>query len=66
MSPPPAREWAIEQWLGMGHVTLLAGAGGTGEDGRRAGDGDRASRCGRDYLDTVLEAPARAHVGLRG
>jgi hypothetical protein len=28
---PPEREWAIEHWLGMGHVTLLAGGGGTGK-----------------------------------
>jgi AAA domain-containing protein len=28
---PPDREWAIEHWVGMGHVTLLAGAGGSGK-----------------------------------
>jgi AAA domain/Bifunctional DNA primase/polymerase, N-terminal/Primase C terminal 1 (PriCT-1) len=28
---PPERQWAIDHWLGMGHVTLLAGAGGTGK-----------------------------------
>lgn len=28
---PPARDWAIEHWLGMGHVTLLSGSGGIGK-----------------------------------
>lgn len=28
---PPERAWAIEHWLPMGHVTLLAGAGGSGK-----------------------------------
>ncbi len=28
---PPARDWAIDHWLGMGHVTLLAGSGGIGK-----------------------------------
>lgn len=28
---PPDRDWAIEPWLGMRYVTLLAGAGGTGK-----------------------------------
>jgi hypothetical protein len=28
---PPERVWAIEHWLGMGHVTLMAGAAGTGK-----------------------------------
>lgn len=28
---PPARVWAIDYWLGMGHVTLLAGLGGIGK-----------------------------------
>jgi hypothetical protein len=28
---PPPREWAIEHWIGMGHVTLLAGRGGIGK-----------------------------------
>lgn len=27
----PQRAWAIEHWLPMGHVTLLAGGGGTGK-----------------------------------
>ena len=25
---PPLRDWAIDHWVGMGHVTLLAGKGG--------------------------------------
>ncbi len=28
---PPERDWAINGWLGMGHVTLLAGPGGSGK-----------------------------------
>lgn len=28
---PPDREWAIKHWLGMGHVTLLAGPGAIGK-----------------------------------
>jgi len=28
---PPARRWAIEGWLGMGHATLLIGQGGIGK-----------------------------------
>jgi hypothetical protein len=30
---PPVRQWAIEHWLGMGHVTLLSGPGGIGKTG---------------------------------
>lgn len=28
---PPQREWVINEWLGRGHVTLLAGPAGTGK-----------------------------------
>lgn len=28
---PPARHWALEGWLGMGHATLCAGGAGTGK-----------------------------------
>jgi hypothetical protein len=28
---PPKRQWALEGWIGMGHVTLLAGRGGIGK-----------------------------------
>lgn len=55
--PPPAREWAIDHWLGMGHVTLLAGAGGTGKTSVAQAMGSCLA-LGRDYLDTVL-APRR-------
>lgn len=30
-SEPPARNWAIPQWLGLGYMTLLAGPGGVGK-----------------------------------
>ena len=30
-TPPPPREWAIADWVGMGHVTLQAGRGGVGK-----------------------------------
>ena len=28
---PPGRDWVIDHWVGMGHVTLLAGRGGIGK-----------------------------------
>lgn len=28
---PPPREWALDYWLGLGHVTLLAAKGGMGK-----------------------------------
>ena len=28
---PPARRWAINGWLGFGHVTLMVGSGGIGK-----------------------------------
>lgn len=28
---PPERDWAINNWIGMGYVTLLAGPGGSGK-----------------------------------
>lgn len=30
-NPPKPREWAIEHWIGVGHVTLMAGRGGVGK-----------------------------------
>ena len=30
-SEPPERQWAIPGWLGIGYMTLLAGAGGVGK-----------------------------------
>jgi RecA-family ATPase len=47
---PPEREWAINHWLGMGHVTLLAGAGGAGKTSL----GQAMGSClavRREYLD---------------
>jgi hypothetical protein len=57
LAPPPARVWAIDHWLGMGHVTLLAGAGGTGKTSVAQAMGSCLS-LGRDYLDSVI-APRR-------
>lgn len=57
LAPPPARLWAIDHWLGMGHVTLLAGAGGTGKTSVAQAMGSCLA-LGRDYLDTVA-APRR-------
>jgi RecA-family ATPase len=51
---PPERLWAINHWLGMGHVTLLSGAGGTG----KTSVAQALSSClalGHDYLDTVSQ-----------
>lgn len=28
---PPERQWAIQDWLGMGYVTLISGPGGSGK-----------------------------------
>jgi hypothetical protein len=52
---PPPRAWAIDHWLGMGHVTLLAGAGGTG----KTGVAQAMASCialKREYLDWVPQA----------
>lgn len=49
---PPIRSWAIKHWLGMGHVTLLSGAGGTG----KTSIAQAAGACiaiGRDYLGEI-------------
>lgn len=54
---PPVREWAIDHWFGMGHVTLLAGAGGLG----KTSVAQAMASClalHRDYLDNV-PAPRR-------
>lgn len=51
---PQARSWAINQWLGMGHVTLLAGAGGLGKTSVAQALASCVS-LGRDYLDNVAE-----------
>lgn len=52
---PPEREWAIDHWLGMGHVTLLAGAGGLGKTSVAQALGSCVS-LNRDYLDHVGRA----------
>lgn len=50
----PAREWAIEHWFGMGHVTLLAGAGGIGKTAVAQAMGSCLA-LRREYLDWPTE-----------
>lgn len=52
---PPEREWAINHWLGIGHVTLLAGAGGLGKTSVAQVLGSCVA-LGMDYLDHVPQA----------
>lgn len=54
---PPARDWAITGWLGMGHVTLLAALGSMGKSllAQQLGS---ALVLGRDFVDTIT-APRR-------
>jgi hypothetical protein len=49
---PPERSWAIEYWLGMGHVTLMAGDGGSGKTGVAQALGSCLA-LRREYLDWV-------------
>lgn len=49
---PPAREWAIEGWLGRGHVTLLAGPPGAGKTAVCQSIAS-ALRLGRQIIDNV-------------
>jgi 5S rRNA maturation endonuclease (ribonuclease M5) len=49
---PPPREWIINQWFGMGHVTLMAGAGGLGKTSVAQVMASCISQQ-RDYLDDV-------------
>jgi hypothetical protein len=49
---PPIREWAIDHWFGMGHVTLMAGAGGLGKTSVAQAMASCLSTH-RDYLDNV-------------
>lgn len=51
---PPKREWVIEDWIGMGHVTMLAGAGGTGKTNVAQAMGSCIS-LGDDYLDRTVK-----------
>ena len=52
---PPERDWAIAHWLGMGHVTLLAGLGGIGKTllGQMIGS---ALAIQRPFIDDVPRA----------
>jgi hypothetical protein len=55
LATPPPRDWAISHWLGMGHVTLLAGKGGVGKTllGQQIGS---ALALGRSFIDEVPKA----------
>jgi hypothetical protein len=53
-NPPPPRVWAIEGWLGVGHMTMLAGRGGVGKTLVM----QQIASClalGRDFLAPVSE-----------
>ena len=52
LGPPPPRDWAISHWLGMGHVTLLAGKGGIGKTliAQQLGS---ALALGRPFVDEI-------------
>ena len=56
---PPARQWAIPHWLGIGHVTLLAGPGGVGKS-------LLAQQIGSSLAtgDAFIEKPERAYKTL--
>jgi hypothetical protein len=56
---PPARQWAIPHWLGIGHVTLLAGPGGVGKS-------LLAQQIGSSLAtgDAFIEKPSRAYKTL--
>jgi len=53
LGPPPPRDWAISHWLGMGHVTLLAGKGGIGKTliAQQVGS---ALALGRPFVDEII------------
>jgi archaellum biogenesis ATPase FlaH len=55
---PPERQWAIEHWLGMGHVTLISGSGGTGKTNIAQAVGSCLT-LRREYLDWI---PAERRV----
>lgn len=52
LGPPPPRDWAIAYWLGMAHVTLLAGKGGIGKTliAQQLGS---ALALGRPFIDEI-------------
>jgi hypothetical protein len=49
---PPVREWAVSHWLGQGHVTLMAGAGGSGKTAVAQALGSCLA-LRRNYLDEI-------------
>ena len=49
---PPIRQWAVEGWLGRGHVTLLAGPPGSGKTAVCQAIGSAVS-LGRQVIDNV-------------
>lgn len=51
---PPKREWALDYWLGLGHVTLLAARGGMGKS-IFAQQLATALALKRDFISTVQE-----------
>ena len=52
---PPSREWAIDYWLGMRHVTLLSGLGGIGKSLLAQQIGS-AIALGVPFIDTISRA----------
>ena len=52
---PPKREWAVEGWLGRGHVTLMAGPPGSGKTAIAQSIGAAVS-IGRSVIDHVPRA----------
>ena len=53
LGAPPPRDWAIAHWLGMAHVTLLAGKGGIGKT-LIAQQIASALALGRPFVDEIL------------
>src|SRR5437773_12022409 len=49
---PPQRDWAIDHWLGMAYVTLLAGLGGIGKTLLAQMLGS-AIALGRPFIDVI-------------
>lgn len=52
---PPARDWAVDHWLPMGHASLLAGVGGIGKT-LLAQTLGTCLALGVDYIDQVPKA----------
>lgn len=51
---PPPRDWVIDHWLGIGHVTLLSGAGGLGKS-MIAQQISTAASLGKDFIGQVRQ-----------